>query len=86
MDDQLNKFLKVLRSVNPTSADMNKWQTAVSEELRSHRRTGRSRWIELVAAACVGAVIGATFFHQRPTHEENVVDNATTEIVVTKLE
>ena len=76
-------ILKVLRTENPSAADIDRWKNAVASLPRSKHDV--RRWAELAAAAVFGLLIGAAIFHKSPVSNENASDNATIEFVVTKF-
>lgn len=78
---ELDDLLKSLRAERPRLADVARWKSAVAG-IRSRKA---SRWVELVAAVLVGVLIGSTVFNRTP-EEESVVNHATFERVITKIE
>jgi hypothetical protein len=79
--NELDELLKSLRAEKPQPAEIARWKSAVMQV----RQRPSWRWFELVVAMLVGVVIGSTVVH-KSSDEENVVQHATVERVITKIE
>ena len=87
-EEGLSELFATLRHEKPEPRELERWNLAVARELRRAVVSPRRRWLDLAAAVIVGVLIGATAFGHRASEssgQQNALNHATNELVVTKL-
>ena len=95
MDDKYNEFVDEIRKKEPSEFQMKKWKKAVSRA-NSQTIVGQAPlpksyyWTQMAAAAFAGIIIGGVLFGdlnlgQNITNKEIAYEDATIEVVYTKL-
>ena len=74
-DLDLDKLLKPLKELKPSSEQMGRWQSQPKRNQSLYQRPWFRRSLELAAAAVVGFVIGALYFQKPNEPAQNMATN-----------
>ena len=86
-DNDLNKIKNAIEGDAPSDMDIHRWKVALRQRHSQTSQTKFSPWMQWVAAAAVGFIIGAVTFHKsnHQDQENFLTSDATVERVYTKL-
>ncbi len=86
-DEEINNLKKLFDNDQPSELEKYKWKVALREKQKVHKKS--FLWLQMTTAASVGFIIGGIIFSglkfKSEAPEENLVTDATIEMVYTKL-